>query len=93
MNPGVDERAGYLENLGIIREHALSKGIPFWNFFTLIGYDRHYDPTEAPLPCQIYTSLAFGAKGVLYFTYRTPGRQFRSAISCSCSVSGKHFPE
>ena len=29
----------------------------------------HSDPTEAQLAWQIFTSLAYGAKGILYFCY------------------------
>ena len=40
-------------------------------------FGPHYDPTEAQLRWQIYTSIAYGAKGVLYFCYWTPrGRVF-----------------
>ena len=77
MNPDVDERDGYLENLGVIRRHALKANIPFWNFFNIIPYGRHFDPTEAQVAWQIYTSLAYGARGVLYFCYWTPrGEEF-----------------
>lgn len=77
MNPEIDERDGYCENLDIIRRHALRAGIPFWNFFKIIPYGRHYDPTEAQVAWQIYTSLAYGAKGILYFCYWTPrGAEF-----------------
>jgi hypothetical protein len=72
MNPGIDERDGYCENLDVIRGHAMQAGIPFWNFFNIMPYGRHYDPTEAQVAWQIYTSLAYGARGVLYFCYWTP---------------------
>ena len=35
-------------------------------------YGPHTDPTEGQQRWQIYSSLAYGAKGVLYFTYGTP---------------------
>jgi len=77
MNPDKDERDGYCENLDTIRRHALREGIPFWNFFNIIPYGNHYDPTEAQVAWQIYTSLAYGARGILYFCYWTPrGREF-----------------
>lgn len=77
MKPDVDERDGYCENLSVIRRHALAAGVPFWNFFNIIPYGRHDDPTESQVAWQIYTSIAYGAKGVLYFCYWTPrGREF-----------------
>lgn len=77
MNPDIDERDGYCENLAIIRQHALARGIPFWNFFKSMPYGRHFDPTEAQIRWQVFTSLAYGARGVLYFCYWTPrGEEF-----------------
>ncbi len=72
MQPGADGRGLYCRNLGVIRKHALAAGVPFWNFFCAMPFDGHEDPTEAQIRWQIYTSLAYGAKGVLYFCYWTP---------------------
>src|SRR5690606_17905077 len=35
-------------------------------------YGPHTDPTEAQVRWQVFASLAYGAKGVLYFCYWTP---------------------
>ena len=35
-------------------------------------FGGHSDPTEAQIRWQIFTSLAYGAKGVLYFCYFSP---------------------
>lgn len=72
MKPDEDGRQGYLDNLETMRTYALEKGIPHWNFFNVIPFGGHYDPTEAQIRWQIYTSLAYGSKGVLYFCYWTP---------------------
>ncbi len=73
-NPLIDKisRLGYCENLAVLREVALEKGIPFWNFFNVMPFGHHSDPTEAQLRWQVYTSIAYGAKGVLYFCYQSP---------------------
>ena len=44
--------------------------VPFWNFFGVqhVFYGEP-DPTEAQVRWQAFTSLAFGAKGLLYFCY------------------------
>jgi hypothetical protein len=68
-----DGRAGYLGNLEVMRAESLRAGIPYWNFFNTMPYGPHTDPTEAQLRWQIYATLAYGAKGVLYFCYYTPG--------------------
>lgn len=77
MTPDKTTRDAYCENLAVMREYALKHGIPFWNFFNTMPFGPHFDPTEAQLRWQIYTSIAYGAKGVLYFCYWTPqGREF-----------------
>lgn len=72
MTPDSDTRQAYCRNLEVMRKYALLHDIPFWNFFNTMPFGPHYDPTEAQLRWQIYTSLAYGAKGVLYFCYWTP---------------------
>ncbi len=72
FKPDRDGRDGYCEDLDVIRRHALEHDIPFWNFFNAMPYGPHTDPTESQMRWQIYASLAYGAKGVLYFCYYTP---------------------
>ncbi|MCL4692026.1 MAG: hypothetical protein KJ060_05875 [Candidatus Hydrogenedentes bacterium] len=73
FKPDEDGRDDYCENLAVMREESQRAGVPFWNFFNTMPYGPHTDPTEAQLRWQIYTSLAYGAKGVMYFCYWTPG--------------------
>ncbi|UCG15981.1 MAG: hypothetical protein JSV19_11875 [Phycisphaerales bacterium] len=72
MRPDADGRDAYCRNLETMRQVSLAAKIPFWNFFNTMPFGPHSDPTEAQLRWQIYTSLAYGAKGVLYFCYWTP---------------------
>ena len=72
MKPGRDSRAAYCENLAVMRKYAHKHDVPFWNFFNCMPFGPHADPTEAQLRWQMYTSVAYGAKGVLYFCYYTP---------------------
>lgn len=72
MTPENDTRNGYLRNLDVMRKYALERNIPHWNFFNVMPFGPHTDPTEAQLRWQIFTSLAYGSKGVLYFCYWTP---------------------
>ena len=74
MRPGADSRGAYLENLATMRTHSLKAGIPFWNFFYSMPFNDRLDPTEAQIRWQIFASIAYGAKGVLYFCYWTPGK-------------------
>lgn len=70
--PSGDGRDSYCQNLEAMRKAAGAAKIPFWNFFNTMPYGPHSDPTEAQLRWQIYTSLAYGAKGLMYFCYWTP---------------------
>jgi hypothetical protein len=65
-------RNGYFRNLETMRAAGLRHNLPFWNI--VLG-NAHYDyapPTDAGLRFQLYTTLAYGAKGISYFTYFTP---------------------
>ena len=74
---GADGRDGYCADLAVMRDVALEHGVPFWNFFNVMPYGPHTDPTEAQLRWQIFASLTYGARGVLYFCYFTPpGAEF-----------------
>jgi hypothetical protein len=72
FHPDRDGRDGYCRNLAVFRQQALTAGIPFWNFFNTMPYGPHTDPTESQLRWQVFASLCYGAKGVLYFCYYTP---------------------
>jgi hypothetical protein len=75
--PNADGRAAYCENLQVMRQQSLAANLPFWNFFNTMPYGDHSDPTEAQLRWQVFTSVAYGAKGVMYFCYWTPaGAEF-----------------
>jgi len=72
MTSEEDTRDAYLDNLAVMRRHSLAAGVPFWNFFNIMPFGPHDDPTEAQVRWQINASLCYGAKGVLYFCYWTP---------------------
>ena len=77
MHPGENSCQSYCDNLEVMRHYSLEKGIPFWNYFNTMPFGPHFDPTEHALRWQIMTSLAYGAKGVMYFCYWTPqGAEF-----------------
>jgi hypothetical protein len=64
---------GYHRNLEVLRDASLRHGVPFWNFFNAMPFNNHLAPSEGQIAWQAFTSLAWGAKGVLYFTYWSPG--------------------
>lgn len=77
FKPDRDGRDKYCVNLASMRKHSQKAQVPFWNFFNTMPYGNHTDPTEGQLRWQINASLAYGAKGVMYFCYNTPrGKEF-----------------
>lgn len=66
--------AGYHRNLAIIRANALAQSppIPFWNFFASMPFNGRPDMSEAQMRWQAFTSLAYGARGLLYFCLWSP---------------------
>jgi hypothetical protein len=76
---GTQITSNYFYNWAVIRRYSLKAGIPSWVFIqsaefggsgTNISYRRR--PNEAEIRWQINVSLAYGAKGIQYFTYWTP---------------------
>ncbi|MHB1356294.1 MAG: hypothetical protein ACYCZF_09995 [Anaerolineae bacterium] len=62
----------YLGNLEVMREESLRAGLPFMNIFLTVPHFAYRNPSAEDLRYQVYTSLAYGAKGLTYFTYHTP---------------------
>ena len=62
-------RPQYYENLEIIRAAALKHQVPFWAFTLVTPVFSYPTPTEGHLRFQLYSCLAYGARGLQYFTY------------------------
>jgi len=71
MNDG-SLRAGYFVNLEVVRSVALRHGIPFWNIVLSNAHFDYAEPSDAGLRFQLYTTLAYGGRGISYFTYIAP---------------------
>jgi hypothetical protein len=65
-------RDGYYLNLEIVRRVALRHGLPFWNIVLSNAHFYYDEPSPGGLRFQAYTTLAYGARGISYFTYFTP---------------------
>lgn len=63
---------GYFENLELIRAAGLRHRTPFWSMIMATGCMDYAEPTEAGLRFQVYSSLAYGTRGLSWFTYFTP---------------------
>lgn len=65
-------RHGYWQNLEAMRAAALKHGLPFWNIVLAVAHFNYREPTAADLRFQVYTTLAYGGRGLAYFTYFAP---------------------
>ncbi|HEX4415838.1 MAG TPA: hypothetical protein VH107_19565 [Lacipirellulaceae bacterium] len=65
-------RPEYFANLESMRRAALKHDLPFWQIVLSLGCLSYREPSEADMRFQVYTSLAYGARGIAYFKYLTP---------------------
>ncbi|MBO7394126.1 MAG: hypothetical protein J6U98_08010 [Abditibacteriota bacterium] len=87
MVDGNDRFNSTYDNLEVFRKACRDNNVPFNSIVLSIphvmGIDRNIgfrDPSEAELRWQVYTALAYGAKGILYFCYHVPGWDTDSSI-------------
>lgn len=66
-------RPEWYKNLEIIAATSKRNGLPFWAFARSVAYGRAPIATDSEIRLQIYSNLAYGASGLQYFTYWTPG--------------------
>jgi hypothetical protein len=62
-------RSDYYENMALVQEASRRSGIPWWYVHYSGAYSGYRAPTEAEMRWQVYTSLAYGAKGISYWYY------------------------
>ena len=59
-------------NLSTMRKASLEREIPFWNIVLANGHFRYASPTQGGINLQVYATLAYGGRGISYFTYFAP---------------------
>ena len=59
-------------NLEIVRRLALETKTPFWNCILANAHFNYMEPSDATFHLQVYSTLAYGGRGIQYFTYFTP---------------------
>ena len=61
----------FYSGLETIRDKSHAVGIPFWNVILSIAHLGYDETTEETLALQVYSALAYGSKGIGYFTFYT----------------------
>ncbi len=62
----------FFGNIEAIRHKSLQAGIPFWNVILANAHFKYAEPSDATFAIQVYSTLAYGGRGIGYFTYYTP---------------------
>lgn len=82
------DRAGFFENLEIVRSLCRQYGLPFMVIVLLIEHGPYRNLTEAELRFEAFQTLTYGASMLSYFTYWTviePGSWWNWKNGCiSC---------
>ncbi len=65
-------RENYWSNLEAVRAAAQRHGVEFWNIVLSVAHFTYAEPSAADLRFQAYTTLAYGGRGISYFTYFAP---------------------
>lgn len=72
----------YFETMDILRQYSRMWDIPMWHF-TLTGgaLDNTPEVAEGEMRFQLMTGLAYGAKGLQYFTYALGGHMMNNDLT------------
>lgn len=62
----------FYTNLEIVRRLALETHTPFWHCLLSNSHFNYMEPSDATFALQVYATLAYGARGIQYFTYFAP---------------------
>jgi hypothetical protein len=66
------DRGDFHENLETVRKVALEANIPFWNIVLVTQHGDFRVLTEPELRFEAMQTMAFGARGLVWFTYWSP---------------------
>lgn len=66
------DRGQFIENAAGLRALSREAGLPFWAIVLLVQHGDYRAVTPAELEWQVAMLLAYGSRGIGYFTYWTP---------------------
>ena len=66
------DRSTFFANLAALRLAALRHDLPFLWIMLAMPHGPYRDPSDGELAWQAWHAVAFGARGISYFTYWTP---------------------
>jgi hypothetical protein len=72
------DRSDFFENLETVRKVSVESNIPFWNIVLAVQHGDYRNLNEHELRFEAMQTLAYGAKGLLWFTYWSPAEADKS---------------
>ena len=66
------ERAGFFDNIEIIRDKSAETKIPFMVIILAVEHGPYRNLSEAEIRWEVFQSVAYGSSRISYFTYGTP---------------------
>jgi hypothetical protein len=59
-------------NLEMVRRASIETKTPFWNCILANSHFNYMEPSDATFNLQVYATMAYGGRGIQYFTYFSP---------------------
>lgn len=69
-------RPEFFSNLAKVRQVSLDYDVPFWAYTLLVSFNGHPEVQHSHVRVQLYSGLAYGAKGIQYYSFRPPSDNF-----------------
>lgn len=64
----------FYTNLEIVRRLSLATNTRLWNTILACAHFNYMEPSDATFNLQVYSTMAYGGRGIQYFEYFTPMR-------------------
>jgi hypothetical protein len=77
--PKPEPRRVWIDNLNVARKVSIESATPFWQIVLVTQHFGYASPTIADLRYEAFQTLAYGGRGVLWFTYWSPAATDKSA--------------
>ncbi len=87
------DRPGFFANLESVRSLSAAEDLPFWQIVLAVPHGDYRPLTEAEKRFTAMQTLAYGGKGLLYFTYWTPGDKSLEWGQAIIDRDGKPSPQ
>jgi hypothetical protein len=96
--PKPEPRRVWVQNLEVARKVSLESRTPFWQIVLVTQHFGYASPSIADLRYEAFQTLAYGGRGVLWFTYWSPEATDKSAKWQHAMIDAKgkrdpHFDE